>query len=984
MKIKGFSFLRTSSGIQEVYRELNQQRPFITICDSICGDQKHLGKCAASTHAAELAERAIADYLSSHTSSTLTEAILAEAFEHANQELLPTFEMTEENFAVSALIITAAHASGHANDDSSAHKQLLIGGLGDLRVYQAGPQGCQIAFRDPSFPEAPASWNPSNRFQKLQNTLGCTLGEKHTLQPRFQKTNLSSQERLIIASYGLYEQTAPKEIQELAQRPHDPDYGIARRLTAKEDHGHPLKACVLSMDSFVATHPSGEAQLHDAEGSHLQLGRKRRRYTALALSITTCAFLVTLGSFMLFKEDAKGEAKGAGLAATIEASKAAAAIPQATATAAQLQGIESVLKALQEQNRLQTDNIVVLKQKLRGQENELQALEEQKPVATRLKSKRAELPIPVSAGNFDINKEESKETAAGSAKDNAAGTVSAVDHQKAIGQLGQLTAAIESKNSELKSLIDEKEKAAQSLQQQIAAQQSELNKQKNQLEFFASLAEEKAHLQARVAELSTAINHQAAAISQEVEERSGLADTAELLRQRLADEATLRENLNKTLTNEQTLRETKENALQGAKQQLAAQQQLLSEQKEQLTALATSAEEKTQLQSKIAGLTAALHQQGSIVSDAMDERTKLAAAADQINQELTKEIALRGKIGEEKAHLEVKMNELAAALERQTSVFSTTEEEKSKLAAKLSQLNQELAEETTSREKTATEIARLQEHVSDLTATLEQQSEDGSKASEEKSKLAATVDQLNQKIADETALREKIDQIFTEEQALRERKETEVQRLEKHLQTLEATIEDKAQAERASVARSKELADKQSELAKANEDLQTQLAAATKKQDEEQSTKQEALRKVSVLTAMVETQKKALQASEKGRQSLAAEVNKHKKEPVAMASQSRNSNQMSSQANSQAASRPADKSVAAAPKIAPQNLIASLDEPSEQPQSTRHVISRGDTLTGISQKYYGTSKKWRDIYDANRDSIPNQNRIKAGITLVIP
>lgn len=45
---------------------------------------------------------------------------------------------------------------------------------------------------------------------------------------------------------------------------------------------------------------------------------------------------------------------------------------------------------------------------------------------------------------------------------------------------------------------------------------------------------------------------------------------------------------------------------------------------------------------------------------------------------------------------------------------------------------------------------------------------------------------------------------------------------------------------------------------------------------------------------------------------------------------------------------------------------------------------KGDDLKSLSKKYYGTTSKWRQIYDANKDVIPKSKEIKAGVTLVIP
>jgi len=50
----------------------------------------------------------------------------------------------------------------------------------------------------------------------------------------------------------------------------------------------------------------------------------------------------------------------------------------------------------------------------------------------------------------------------------------------------------------------------------------------------------------------------------------------------------------------------------------------------------------------------------------------------------------------------------------------------------------------------------------------------------------------------------------------------------------------------------------------------------------------------------------------------------------------------------------------------------------------RHVVVRGDTLFGLAQRYYGERSRWRDIYNANRDILPNENSLALGMELRIP
>jgi nucleoid-associated protein YgaU len=48
------------------------------------------------------------------------------------------------------------------------------------------------------------------------------------------------------------------------------------------------------------------------------------------------------------------------------------------------------------------------------------------------------------------------------------------------------------------------------------------------------------------------------------------------------------------------------------------------------------------------------------------------------------------------------------------------------------------------------------------------------------------------------------------------------------------------------------------------------------------------------------------------------------------------------------------------------------------------VVTAGDSLTKISRTYYGTSNRWDEILNANRDVIRNENVLPLGVTLQIP
>jgi len=49
-----------------------------------------------------------------------------------------------------------------------------------------------------------------------------------------------------------------------------------------------------------------------------------------------------------------------------------------------------------------------------------------------------------------------------------------------------------------------------------------------------------------------------------------------------------------------------------------------------------------------------------------------------------------------------------------------------------------------------------------------------------------------------------------------------------------------------------------------------------------------------------------------------------------------------------------------------------------------YTVGKNDTLQKISKKYYGTTKKWHKIYDANKDVLHSPDKLYAGQTLKIP
>jgi nucleoid-associated protein YgaU len=69
---------------------------------------------------------------------------------------------------------------------------------------------------------------------------------------------------------------------------------------------------------------------------------------------------------------------------------------------------------------------------------------------------------------------------------------------------------------------------------------------------------------------------------------------------------------------------------------------------------------------------------------------------------------------------------------------------------------------------------------------------------------------------------------------------------------------------------------------------------------------------------------------------------------------------------------------------------ASSPQPTPAPQAKPieteklYIVQKGDTLSSIAHTYYGSATKWRKIFNANRDVIPDANKLAIGAKLVIP
>ena len=82
---------------------------------------------------------------------------------------------------------------------------------------------------------------------------------------------------------------------------------------------------------------------------------------------------------------------------------------------------------------------------------------------------------------------------------------------------------------------------------------------------------------------------------------------------------------------------------------------------------------------------------------------------------------------------------------------------------------------------------------------------------------------------------------------------------------------------------------------------------------------------------------------------------------------------------------PPREAVVAAEKPAEGVSDSTVHEQTEKIETQRfYIVRRGDTLSKISAKYYGSAGQWRKILEANKQTLTNPDKLTPGQKLIIP
>lgn len=71
-------------------------------------------------------------------------------------------------------------------------------------------------------------------------------------------------------------------------------------------------------------------------------------------------------------------------------------------------------------------------------------------------------------------------------------------------------------------------------------------------------------------------------------------------------------------------------------------------------------------------------------------------------------------------------------------------------------------------------------------------------------------------------------------------------------------------------------------------------------------------------------------------------------------------------------------------EIEPELMARKDVKPAKREEPKKYVVVAGDTLSAIAKKVYGDPDRWKEIFEANKDTVKDPNAIRVGQELLIP
>lgn len=82
--------------------------------------------------------------------------------------------------------------------------------------------------------------------------------------------------------------------------------------------------------------------------------------------------------------------------------------------------------------------------------------------------------------------------------------------------------------------------------------------------------------------------------------------------------------------------------------------------------------------------------------------------------------------------------------------------------------------------------------------------------------------------------------------------------------------------------------------------------------------------------------------------------------------------------------QPAAVPVSEPPVVARPLPLQPADEELDPVGGQTYVVRKGDTLYKLARRFYNDQSRWREIWEANRNRIPDPDQLRVGMKLIIP
>lgn len=949
MTIKGFDYLVADNQIHEQFHESLEgevDRPrFLVFCDAISAADS-LAMTRSSQAAATLAEQALSEFLEAQDS--IDEECLKKAFTHANERLLELYGDDRQGVAVSAVVMLLQESTDSEQPDS-----FLIAGVGDARVYRINRDDADVVFSDPHTPDIRTVLGPEERSLALTNALGLgsqlRVTTRHVLQTPFQ--------RYLLMTYGAYAQLSDQEIHQLGLHPHDPIHGVAAVLKRKHTQSHLVRVCTATYEQFPGVQITEETKMLEAEPNNDPAPR-RKRSAALAIGGAAAALALTVGLQLGSSTD-----EGSNASTMVQSAET-----QELRTAlAREQSLRARVQDQLTQTRQELDQLVSkVGQSATNTAEESGDTAEQQDELSRLRREKRMLAAQLDALKRRVNKQGSEKTRGQVSLGQNDSQGLDADESALAQRLDDVTeeySALQSKYNKLRDEFGEKMSSLQSSYEQERRRneqlQAEIARGTAQPRGQVNLAEE-ARTAEKMHQLSTELANTRSANQQLEQQVTQQKAQIALLEKRFAD--------GRANTGQRVLEAKAEVAQESAhihEQLVAANsrveelEQALSEERGRPRGTRSQRALISKLRTELSQMKKA-QKSGEATAELAAENEALAAKYDEMRTAYMKEqqeaAFLRAQL--ERAEngtasmmagaSQNELDELTAQLDQLSSAFAAEQQQSASLRMQL-RAAQEQAQANLNRAPQAqVQVAELTQQIGELTAALNQEQLQTRHLREEVASLRAEArDELTPQLA-------QLQAAVNAEQARSSELETELASVTRSASERLSQLKSAYEAAKARAATADSNSAQLGEALARTQELQAERLKLL----QDKATLMEGIAKLNELQTLYQDERERRVQAE---QAL-----------------------VQAQAQTQAQAQQLAAAAARQSVISNASRSLAMNDTLYAGGSRVHTVQRGETLSGISVKYFDTVTRANDIFEANRDVLPNKNQIRVGMQLVIP